>query len=119
MTLFQQLLVSQFEAALSMLAQCIARCPVERWQAPVACYPFSQVVFHTLFYTDLYLGARPDDFRPQPFHEENRTFFGDYEQLIDREPVEIYDRGDIDRYLAFVRAKAVATIQAETEETLA
>ena len=119
MTLFQQLLISQFEASLAMLAQCVARCPEPLWQAPVARYPFSQVVFHTLFFTDFYLGRSPEGFESQPFHQNNSALFSDYEQLQDREPVETYERDDIKRYLAFVRAKAVATVEAETEETLA
>lgn len=115
MTLLQQLLISQFEASLSMLAHCIARCPAERWQAPVARCPFSQVVFHTLFFTDFYLGQSPDGFKSQPFHLENTALFGDYEQLQDREPVETYERADVERYLAFVRTKALTTIQSESD----
>ena len=117
--LFQHLLISQFEASLSMLAHCIARCPADRWQAPVARYPFSQVVFHTLFYTDFYLGQRPDGFASQSFHQQNAALFGGYEQLEDREPVETYERADVERYLAFIRTKAIETIEAETEQTLA
>ena len=49
MTLLQQLLINQFEASLAMLAHCVVGCPAECWQAPVVRYPFSQVVFHTLF----------------------------------------------------------------------
>lgn len=117
--LLHQMLISQFEASVSMLAHCIDRCTDDQWQAPVARYPFSQVVFHTLFFTDFYLGRQPDDIQVQPFHQQNTAFFGDYEQLIDRDPVEIYDRADIERYMAFCRAKAVAAIQSETEESLA
>jgi uncharacterized damage-inducible protein DinB len=119
LSLFQQLLISQFEASLAMLSHCVARCPEDRWQIPVARYPFSQVVFHTLFYTDFYLGKQPDDFQMQAFHRENKTLFGQYEQLEDREPVEVYDRGDIQRYLAFCRTKAATIVQAETEQSLA
>jgi hypothetical protein len=119
LTLLSQLLTSQFEASLAMLAHCVAHCPEDRWQAPVARYPFSQVVFHTLFYTDFYLGTKPDDFQSQTFHEQNKEFFVDYEQLEDREPVATYKRTDIERYLTFVRSKAIATVQAETEQTLA
>ena len=117
MTLLQQLLINQFEASLCMLAHCVARCPADRWQAPVARYPFSQVVFHTLFYTDFYLGQSPDGFELQPFHLENKALFGDYEQLQDREPVETYERADIERYLDFVRGKAIETINSETEQS--
>jgi uncharacterized damage-inducible protein DinB len=119
MTLLQQLLISQFEASLSMLAHCIVRCPAECWQATVVRYPFSQVVFHTLFYADFYLGQSPEGFESQPFHLENKALFGDYEQLQDREPIEEYERADLERYLGFVRAKAITTIQSETEHDLA
>jgi hypothetical protein len=114
-TLLQQLLISQFEASLSMLAHCIALCPADRWQAPVARYPYSQVVFHTLFFTDFYLGLSPEGLESQPFHQENKALFRDYEQLQDRDPLETYERVDVERYLDFIRMKAVTTIQSESD----
>jgi hypothetical protein len=98
----------------------VDRCPADSWNAKVAKYPFSQVVFHTLIFADLYLGHESEhEFRRQAFHRENAELFGDYEQLEDREPVCVYERQAIKKYLAFVREKAVQTVASETPESLA
>lgn len=115
----RQLLISQFEASLCTLGHCVARCPDAMWKAPVARYPFCQVAFHTLFFSDYYLSPNAEAFRTQPFHLANPHLFGDYEQLEDREPVSLYERPQIEMYLAFCREKAATTIRSETEEDLA
>lgn len=116
--MLKQLLTSQYEASLCTLGHCIARCPDGLLNARVARYPFSQVVFHTLFYADHYLGADAESFRQQAFHVSNVDFFGDYEQLEDREPVCVYERPQIKAYLDFCRDKAVTTIARETADDL-
>ncbi|HET6946711.1 MAG TPA: DinB family protein [bacterium] len=116
------LLVNQYEAALSMLKACVAGCPDTAWNAPVANYRFSQVVFHTLYFTDLYLG--PDDeasFRGQPFHLHLAPLFADLPARL--EPFEdpaprSYDRAPLLRYLEFCRRKVIEVMATETEETL-
>ena len=47
---FQQIVTSQFEAALCTLDLCIDRCPDAMWEARVANLAFCQVAFHTLFF---------------------------------------------------------------------
>jgi len=115
---FKQLIANQFEAAFCTLNACIDRCPEDAWNARIGNYPFSQVAFHTLFYADFYLGQDEESFRRQPFHMDNQQWFGDYEQLEDREPVSTYDRPSITTYLEHCRRKAAEVIAAETEDSL-
>lgn len=115
----RSLLHHQYEAALCTLNVCVERCPEALWNAPVAHYPFSQVVFHTLFFADVYLETDETSFRNQPFHLENAAFFADYEQLEDREPVSVYDRPSIRRYVQHCREKVGRVLKDETKETLA
>jgi len=115
----RQVLTSQYAASLSTLGHCIAKCPDALWNAPVARYPFCQTAFHALIFADLYLGPDEASFRRQPFHLANAAFFGDYEQLEDREPLSLYERSPLMAYLEFCRGKATSTIAAETPETLA
>jgi hypothetical protein len=112
------LLAHQFDASLATLNACIQRCPEALWHAPVANNPFCQSVFHVLFFVDYYLESRPESFREQAFHREQKHVFADYEQLADREPVARYERQWIKLYLQHVRGKAAATIAAETSESL-
>src|SRR5687768_17289709 len=106
------LIANQFEAALCTLSKCIDFCPESNWNAPVGNYLFSQVVFHTLFYADYYLGVSDDDFRRQPFHREHVDFFRCYEEFEDHEPTLLYDRAGIKTYFAHCRSKASLTIAA-------
>lgn len=115
---FQRLIASQFEASLCTLGHCVARCPSELWNAPVARYPFCQVAFHTLFFTDYYLGPDAPSQLEQPFHLANPALFGDYEQLQQREPESLYEKTQIESYLTFCRKKATQTIAAESEQVL-
>ena len=79
---------------------------------------FCQVVFHTLFFTDFYLGSGVEDLKQQPFHRDHPDFFRDYEELEDRRQVLLYDRPTTRQYLEHCRRKAAAKIEASTAETL-
>jgi len=48
----KSLLISQYQASLCTLGHCVARCPDNLWNAPVAKFPFCQSAFHTLFFAD-------------------------------------------------------------------
>jgi hypothetical protein len=115
------LIVSQYEAALSMLKACVDRCPDTAWDARVASYKFWQVVFHTLFFTDLYLGPDDESFRRQPFHLNHASFFADndadYEPFDDRAP-RPRDKASLLTYLEFCRRKVTEVMATETEDTL-
>ena len=116
--LFRQLTASQYEAALCTLHLCIERCPDLLWNRPVGNLAFCQVAFHTLFYTDYYLGPDEVSFREQPFHRDNAEFFRDYEELEDRPQVLLYDKPSIQKYFEYCRKKANNAIAAETIESL-
>lgn len=115
----RHLLLSQYEAALCMLNRCIDLCPDAAWDAPVANLAFCQVAFHTLFFTDVYLGPDEESVRDQPFHQERPGFFRDYEELLPRRQQHYYDRQAIREYLDYCRQKAAAVLDDETAESLA
>lgn len=115
------LIVSQYEAALSMLKASVDTCPDTAWDARVANYKFFQVVFHTLFFTDLYLGPDEESFRQQPFHLHHGQLFAKYD--VEREPLEdpapgLCDKTSLLTYLEFCRRKAAEVVAEETEAGL-
>jgi hypothetical protein len=112
------LLTNQFEAALCTLDASIDHCPDAGWNVRVGNLVFCQVAFHTLFYTDFYLGLDEESFRHQPFHLANAGFFRDYEELLDRPQVLLYDKPGVKAYLEHCRTKAAAAICAETADSL-
>jgi hypothetical protein len=115
---FKTLVTRQYEAALSMLKACVDKCPDAVWDSRGANYRFCQLVFHTLIFTDLYLGPDVESFRRQPFHLRNEGFFGDYEEFEDRAPVRLYDKASILAYLEHCRSKVSEVMQGETADTL-
>jgi len=115
---FKEILAHQFEATLCTLNTCIDRAPEATWNSRVANYKYCQVVFHTLFFTDLYLGQNVEALRQQQFHRDNGHFFRDYEELEDHAPVLLYDRSSIKTYMQHCRTKASEVIAGETAEAL-
>lgn len=116
--LYKDLTSKQYEASLCMLDSCVDDCPEENWHAPVVNLKFCQVVFHALFFTDLYVGQDLESFRQQSFHRENEAFFHDYEELEDRPPQAVHDKPEVLNYLQHCRRKVSESIAAETEQTL-
>ena len=64
---YKQVVVNQYEAVLAGLNFCIDRCPDALWNDLVGSQPFCQVVFHALFYGDVYLGYGLDGLRISHF----------------------------------------------------
>ena len=112
------ILLNQFEAAMCTLNQCIANCPDGEWSVPHPDGPFSQVLFHSLIFTDIYLGREEEAVKTQEFHEKNKAMFKDYEELEDRKPVQVYSREEIKRYFDFCLKKGRIEIAKESSESL-
>ncbi len=115
----KELLAHQYEAALCTLGKCIQACPAASWEAPVANIKFCQVAFHTLFFTDYYLGKNHEAMKDQAFHHNRPEFFRDYEEMQPRPQVLLYPREEVLEYLAFCRDKARETLAEETVEVMA
>lgn len=113
------LILNQMMATLDTLNYCIETCPDSEWQEDHKDAPFSQVVFHTLFYTDFYLGRDTVPFKEQPFHLNHTDIFSDYEEMENKIPENLYEKQFCQNYLAHCKAKLKATVEAETAETLA
>ncbi len=111
-------LAAQLGATLDTLLYCIDHCPEDQWHERHGDYPFSQVVFHTLFYCDFYLSDGMADFRSQAYHTARKGFFSDYEELEDRIPVKLYERAMVVEYLEFCKAKAYSFLGASSDEQL-
>ena len=114
------LLTSQYEAALCTLNVCVTRCPDPMWNARVGNLTVDQVVFHTLFFADLYLQPSEDldALKQQPFHLARAAAFGDYEEAEDRVQVMHYERPFIAEYVQHCRRKAGDVLARESAEVL-
>lgn len=97
--------MNQLLATMSTLKQSIDTCPEKEWNERHGDYPFSQVVFHALFFTDYYLSENEEEFLAQEFHKTNTSLFTDYEELENKIPEHLYTVEQINGYLKFCITK--------------
>ena len=109
--LYRQITLSQFEAALAMLAQCVRRYPESLWESKVAELTARQIAYHTLFFVDFYLTSNAEAFVLRGLH----LVGGD-----EREPVNSpgLDQSDTLTCLDACLQKLRAVMATETEGTL-
>ena len=101
----REIIKSQLLAALATLNQCVSNCTDKEWNESHGDAPFSQVLFHTLFFLDYNLSPDAESFKAQQFHKDHKSIFRDYEELVDKEAQEIYTKDEIGVYLNFCREK--------------
>jgi hypothetical protein len=109
---------SQLIASLNMLKDCIDRCPEKEWNEKHNDYPFSQVVFHTLFDCDINMSTDENDLRRKHFHQEHVQEFGEYEELEDKIRNMVYKKDFIVKYYLHCIEKVLQHIQNETNDEL-
>ncbi|HVP10659.1 MAG TPA: DinB family protein [Phycisphaerae bacterium] len=107
----RQIITGQFEAALSMLNECVRMCPPEHWEGKIANDAFRQIAYHALFYVDLYLSPSEEAFKLREFHRRG----GD-----ERSPALSpgLSQEDTLAYAAICRQKMIDTLAAETRESM-
>lgn len=107
---WKAILRSQFGAAIDMLENALRACPDELWRDPSQHLAFWYVVYHTLFWLDLYLSGAVEGFAPPaPFTLDELDPAG----LVPARP---YTQAELHTYLEHGRSKCRATIEALTDE---
>jgi hypothetical protein len=97
----QSALKSQYHAALKTLDQVIEKCPDCMWNDTAdSAAPFWRVVYHTLFFTHLYLQQSQEGFRPWARHREEAQYISTVPREGNRptRPCEPYTREDLLQY---------------------
>jgi hypothetical protein len=112
-TSLRTIIWQQFGAAINMLENALHACPDEGWRDSVWDDPTDAreyteywfIVYHTLFWTDLYLsGSRREDFvPPAPF-------------IRGKLPDKPYNKDELQTYLEHCRQKCRAIFEALTDE---
>lgn len=108
---WKDLLWPQFGAAIDMLENALLACPEELWSDRTRNPEYWYVVYHTLFFLDLYLSDSIDSFTPPvPFTLDELDPSG---KLPDRP----YTKEELHTYLEHGRRKCRAALEALTDET--
>ena len=119
-TTWKSSLWQQFGAAIDMLDNAVAACPDELWRVRLwddaelpGAAEFWYIVYHTLFWLDLYLSGAVEGFAPPaPFTLDELDPAG----LL---PERVYTKSELQAYLEHDRRKCLATIEALTDEQTA
>src|ERR1700761_4457345 len=74
----QEIIASQFHAALNMLTRGIEQCPEPLWLASTGQSPNRtwHLAYHTLFYTHFYLSPSDSEFVSWQHHRQDYNFLG-------------------------------------------
>ncbi|GIV02081.1 MAG: hypothetical protein KatS3mg015_0911 [Fimbriimonadales bacterium] len=94
-------LSGQYRAGLTMLRQCIERCPEDVWESGVHPRTFWRIAYHALFYTHFYLQVSEETFQPWEKHRQFvPSLWGEGESLPPVVPP--YSRAELLDYLGYV-----------------
>jgi hypothetical protein len=106
----KEIIWQQFGAAVDMLENAVLACPDNLWVDRSQRPEFWYVVFHTLFFLDLYLSDSDVGFAlPAPFTLDEMDERG----LL---PERVYTKDELRKYLEHGREKCRVTITAMTQE---
>ena len=107
---YRDVIRSQYQAALDMLKQAIARCPDALWDDPADKIAFWRVAYHALFFTHLYLQPEAPDFVPWAKHRKDYELMGPPAWAPDQIPQigEPYTREEVLEYLDLCRQQVDA-----------
>ena len=109
-TTLRPILWQQFGTAIDMLENSLIACPDELWSDRSQRPEFWYVVYHTLFWLDLYLSDSIEGFSPpEPFTLDELDPAG----LLPERP---YTKDELRTYLEHSRKKCRAKIEALTDE---
>jgi hypothetical protein len=109
-TFWKSVLWQQFGASIDMLENALTACPDELWGDRSEQPEYWYLVYHTLFWLDLYLSGSVDEFSPPP------PFTLDELDPAGLMPERVYGKGELDAYLRHCRRKCRATIESLTGE---
>lgn len=108
--IWKQILWQQFGASIDMLENALVACPDQLWGDRSKQPEYWYLVYHTLFWLDLYLSGSVKDFvPPAPFSLEELDPAG-------RLPERVYAKDELFAYLRHCRGKCRTKIMALTEE---
>lgn len=109
-TVWKAAIWQQFGASIDMLENALLACPDELWGDRSQQPEYWYLVYHTLFFLDLYLAGSVEGFTPPtPFTLDELDPAG----LL---PERVYTKDELQTYLRYCRHKCRATIEALTEE---
>lgn len=111
--LIRSMLLSQFEAALAMMNDCLEKCPEEHWDGMIANFTFWQVAYHSLFFVDYYLSPGKDAFQVRVNLHPTQ-----WSEVDDEFPGRRIEKSELLQYMAICLGKLRESLGVESAEDL-
>ncbi len=109
-TFLKTIIWQQFGASIDMLENALVACPDEIWGNRSEQPEYWYLVYHTLFWLDLYLSGSVEGFLPPA------PFTLDELDPVGLMPERVYAKDELQTYLRHCRRKCRATIESLTDE---
>jgi hypothetical protein len=106
---WRTILWQQFGASIDMLENALLACPDELWGDRSGQPEYWYLVYHTLFWLDLYLSGSVERFTPPPPFTLNEL------DPAGGMPRRVYAKGELHAYLRHCRRKCRATVESLTD----
>ncbi|MBN2738978.1 MAG: hypothetical protein JXR70_18510 [Spirochaetales bacterium] len=100
-------IISQYKAALTIVLDCIEKCPEGLWFDKSKGFPIWHLCYHGLFFTDLYLHKGKKDFSPWEKSRKNYERFESdpFDQSISIRIEQPYSRDEMREYCKYLYDK--------------
>jgi hypothetical protein len=100
-------LASQYDAGLSNLREAIEVCPDRAWNSAEDENRFWHIAYHVLFFTDLYMTVREEEYRPWPEGRREAVPLGEnpFDPEAEFDDSDDYSREQLLGYLEEVRGR--------------
>ncbi|HEX7176389.1 MAG TPA: DinB family protein [Pyrinomonadaceae bacterium] len=109
-TIWKTIIWQQFGASIDMLENALLACPDEMWGERSEQPEYWYLIYHTLFWLDLYLSGSVEGFSPPaPYTLDELDPAGVM-------PERVYAKEELQTYLRHCRRKCRATIESLTDE---
>lgn len=104
-SIIKSALLSQYKASLMMLRQAVELCSDELWLSEKYSNRTWQVVYHALFFTDLYLHTHLDERKLWKGHR------GGYQDLENQSKLEPYSRAEVLEFLSDIEKRLEGALE--------
>ncbi|UCF35826.1 MAG: DinB family protein [Acidobacteriota bacterium] len=109
----------QYAASIEMLKNAVDACPEALWDDRSDGTPIWHIVYHTIFFCDLYLTENLEAFKPRDYHVDHYHFLpGDYKEFggIVKTPERCYSTAQMLEYADHCTRKAKAVFASLNEK---
>jgi hypothetical protein len=113
----KNVIISQYKASLTMLMDVMEKCPDDLWEDSTYDSAYWRIVYHTLFFTALYISKNEEKFVPWTKHIKDYNDLGPLSD--DNKPIvlnEIFSKADLMGYAEVIFKSIDTMVNVDADE---